>query len=189
MDIEDIENTYITSDLLLGENQERDERIFADIDNLPPNSKLLVLGNLYGDIRFFPFKKIKFGRKIELMVPQFYNNDIIIMNNGGKYCYEEIELHTRNWFKIREIRFSHEPIRVERPTDDISGFTGAFPPEINVHGLGMNIHGFIETPTCFYRYINVTYGECKFFPLPKILKAGQELQLKYIKEAICRIKF
>lgn len=183
----DVENTYVTSDLLLGENQERDEKIFADIDSLPTNAKLLVLGNLYGDIRFAPFKQIKFGRKIELMVPQFYNNDIIIMNNGGKYCYEGVELHTRNWFKVREIRFSHEPIKVERSTDDERGFTGAFPPEVNVHGMTMDIHNFIEAPTCLYRYINVTYGECKFSPMLEILKEGQELQLKYIKESIYRI--
>lgn len=183
----DVENTYVTSDLLLGENQERDEKIFADIDSLPANAKLLVLGNLYGDISFFPFKQIKFGRKIELMVPQFYNNDTIIMNNGGKYCYEGIELHIRNWFKIREIRFSHEPIKVERYTDDKRGFTGAFPPEVNVHGFTMDIYKFISPPTCLYRYINVTYNDCKFSPMLELLKKGQELQLKYIKETIYRI--
>jgi len=183
----DVKNTYITSDLLLGESQERDEKVFADIDSLPTNAKLLVLGNLYSDIRFFPFKKIKFGRKIELMVPQFYNNDMIIMNNGGKYLYEGIELHTRNWFKIREIRFSHEPIRVERLTDDISGFTGAFPPEINIHGMSMDILKFVESPTCLYRYINVTYNDCKFSPMLELLEKGQKLQLKYIKESIYRI--
>ena len=210
MNWEMFDNYYITSDLHLFHKNimkyepisrnfssvdEMNEAILSQIDALPPNSILINLGDVYLS---FNVKK----EQIAEIVQRMKNNNktlVLILGNHDRKIrgvndpisyFKEIGFDKvqDTPYKFMEYAFRHEPFPVERPSDDLQGFTGSFPPAICIHG---HTHSkmvdedyFIETTgkkTNPSRYINVCWDvERKIYHLPDVMRLSEERRVNYI---------
>ena len=175
--------------------EEMNEAILEQVDALPNGSTLINLGDLYLSFKVNndEVKKIvqrmKNNNKQLIIILGNHDKNIKGANNVAEYFkwlgFNEVKEAP---FKFMEYEFSHEPVLVERPTDDLQGFTGSFPPVICIHGHThskmVDENYFLESKnikTNPDRYINVCWDvEKKIYHLPEIMKLAEKKRLDYI---------